>query len=111
MNKLEEIFRSWSISFDPNAEQADLAANRIQICEACEFKVTTEIGPIFSIARCSVCGCALKAKIYTPKTYADDGGSCPKELWKDVEDIWLNKDTEKLLELERKQNEEKKSTD
>jgi hypothetical protein len=110
MNNLEEIFRSWSIVFDHDAEQAELAAERIQICESCEFKVSTPIGPLFSIARCSVCGCALKAKIYTPKTYIDEGGSCPKELWKDVEDIWLNKDTDKLLELERL-NEQKKSTE
>ena len=88
MNKVEEIFRSWSIAFDPNDAQADLATKRIQICDACEFKGIIGIEPV-SIARCNVCGCALKGKIYTPKTYLDDGGSCPQGKWKEVEEDWL----------------------
>ena len=109
MTKLEEIFRSWSIAFDPNAEQADLAIKRIEICDSCEFKILTPIGPIFNIARCSVCGCALKGKIYTPKTYLDEGGSCPKELWKDVENKYLL-EKEQVEHQEKPRKQRKKST-
>lgn len=89
MTKVEEIFKAWSIAFNPNDAQADLAKKRIQICEECEFKQKIAIGPGIHIARCSVCGCALKGKIYTPNTYLSEGGSCPKEKWKDVEKTWL----------------------
>jgi len=36
-------------------------------------------------ARCNLCGCALKAKIFTPKTYQDIGGTCPIQKWTEVE--------------------------
>ena len=102
MNKLEEIFRSWSIAYDPNEKQADLAAKRIVICDECEFKVLTPIGPLFNIARCSLCGCALRGKIFTPRTYLDglnehndpNLGSCPKSFWRKVEEEWLNNKSE-----------------
>ena len=29
MNKIEEIFKSWNISFDPNSKQSELASQRI----------------------------------------------------------------------------------
>lgn len=88
MNKLEEIFRAWKISFNPNDAQADLAAKRIEICDVCEFKDAIPIGPNINVYRCSVCGCALKGKIYTPVTHKD-GGGCPKGKWNDVEDEYL----------------------
>lgn len=87
MSKIEEIFKSFSIAFNPNDEQYELASMRIEICNACEFKNNSVPG----ISRCSVCGCALKGKIYTPKTYLDEGGSCPKEKWKPVEQEWIDK--------------------
>lgn len=89
MNKIEEIFKAWRISFNPNDAQADLAAKRIQICDACEFKSSGLVGPNDIFTRCTICGCSLKGKIYTPKTYKDEGGSCPKEKWKNVEEEWL----------------------
>jgi len=97
MNKLEEIFKAWMISFDPNDAQSELASKRILICDECEFKSKTMIGPKMYIARCSDCGCALKAKIYTPRTYLDginenndsNKGSCPQSKWMEVEKEWL----------------------
>ena len=88
MNKVEEIFKSWMISWDPTIEQADLASDRIQICDACEFRILTPIGPFLNIARCSVCGCSLKQKIFTPLTYKESGG-CPQQKWNSVEDKYL----------------------
>lgn len=90
-SEVDSIFESWRIIFDPNHPQAQLAAERIKICDDCSFKITTPVlnGDIYT--RCTVCGCSLKGKIYTPKTYKDAGGSCPKELWKSIEEDWLKK--------------------
>lgn len=97
MNKIEEIFKAWRISFNPNDKQADLATKRIQICNECEFKSTGTIeNNIFT--RCTICGCSLKAKIYTPKTYLD--GSCPKEKWKEVEKEWLLENKNKSIVID-----------
>jgi hypothetical protein len=74
MNKIVEIFTAWGISFNPNDEQAQLAAERIAVCNECEFK---ESKPI---QRCTVCGCALKAKIFTPVK-----NTCPKGKWDEVD--------------------------
>jgi len=91
MNKVEEIFKAWQISYNPNFNQADLAADRIIICDNCEFSESVNIGTLEFFKRCKICNCVLKGKIYTPKTYLDEGGSCPKVLWKDVEDQYLSK--------------------
>ena len=87
MNKIEEIFQSFKISFNPNDEQAELASKRIEICNTCEFKQILPLG----ISRCTVCGCSLAGKMFTPKTYIDPGGSCPKGKWSEVEQVWLSK--------------------
>jgi hypothetical protein len=95
MNKIEEIFKSWKISLNPNDEQAELASKRIEVCDGCEFKTVTEVEGLDFLTRCSVCGCSLKAKIFSPKTYLDNGGSCPKGKWMIVEEEFLkNKDIE-----------------
>ena len=53
MNKIQEIFTAWAISFDPNEVQSELAGERIKICNECEFKATTPI------IHCSLCGLSL----------------------------------------------------
>lgn len=85
MSKIEEIFKAWRLVLNHNSDQADLACKRIEICNECEFKAVTEIGNMEIYTRCSVCGCALSGKIYTPLTYKDPGGSCPKGKWENVE--------------------------
>jgi hypothetical protein len=77
MNKLEEIFKAWGIMFDPNDAQAELAAKRMEICEGCDSKRT------IPFIHCGECGCALKAKVYSPKMAA-----CPKGKWAAVEMQW-----------------------
>lgn len=77
MNKLQEIFKAWNIAFDPNNEQAELAAKRIEICNACDKKVTN-----LGINRCSVCGCALKGKVFSPVK-----GACPEGKWDEVDGV------------------------
>jgi hypothetical protein len=90
MNKVEEIFKAWGIFLNHSDQQFELASKRIEICDACEFKDIVAIGPVDILARCTVCGCALKQKIYTPVTYRDPGGSCPKNKWSEAEDEYLN---------------------
>jgi rubredoxin len=83
MNKIQEIFTAWAISFDPNQEQSELASERIAICNECEFKATTPI------IHCSLCGCALRAKIFTPLKGNEVTPTCPQHKWKEVEDKFL----------------------
>lgn len=77
MNKVEEIFKAWNIAFNPDDEQAELASKRIDICNSCEHKVTN-----LGINRCSVCGCALKGKVFSPVK-----GACPKGKWDVVDGL------------------------
>lgn len=78
MNKMVEIFKAWAISFNPDDPQAELASERIKICDACEFKDTNPFN------RCTVCGCALKAKVFSPVK-----GACPKGKWNEVDEKHL----------------------
>lgn len=74
-----EIFQAWKIAYNPDDKQAELAAKRIKICDTCEFKSESPI------KHCTVCGCALKGKIYSPEK-----GACPKNKWIDVENKILD---------------------
>jgi hypothetical protein len=80
MNKIEEIFKAWGIMFNPNDVQSELAAARMEICDVCDSKKTTPI------IHCGECGCALKAKVYSPKI-----GACPRGKWIAVEMLFENK--------------------
>ena len=84
MNKIEEIFKAWGIMFNPTDAQAELATDRMQICEECDSKRT------IPFIHCAECGCALKAKIYTPKI-----GACPRGKWVAVEMKWENEKNKK----------------
>jgi len=83
MGSIKEIFTAWGIALNPNDAQSELAVKRLEICEECEFKKTIPIN------RCSVCGCALRGKIFTTNTYLSQGGSCPKNKWRTVEREWM----------------------
>lgn len=97
MNKVEEIFKSWRIALtvEKDDPKYELASKRIEICEGCKHKETIAINDFDIFTRCNVCGCALKGKIFTPKFFSDEGGSCPKEYWKNAEIQWLEKYSQK----------------
>jgi prolyl 4-hydroxylase len=80
MNKIKEIFKSWNIALDPDETQAELASKRIEICNSCEFKVEN-----LGFNQCSVCGCALKAKVFSPVK-----GACPKGKWDEIDNVMVN---------------------
>ena len=80
MNKIEEIFKAWGIMFNPTDTQSELAADRMQVCDDCDSKRT------IPIIHCGECGCALKAKVYSPVI-----GACPRGKWIAAEMKWENK--------------------
>ena len=84
MNKIEEIFKAWGIMFNPNDLESELAGKRMEICEECDSKRT------IPIIHCSECGCALKAKVYSPKI-----GACPRGKWIAAEMEWEHKKNKK----------------
>lgn len=92
MNKAEEIFQAWRIALtvEKDDPRYELACERIKICDVCEYKDTITLGDLSLFTRCTLCGCALRGKMFTPATYKDPGGSCPKEYWKDVEEKYLS---------------------
>ena len=75
MNKVTEIFKAWQIAYNPERENIALAEKRIEICNSCEFKSAVPWNT------CTVCGCALKGKIYSPVK-----GACPKGFWDEVDE-------------------------
>ena len=87
MNKIEEIFKAWKIAFNPNDIQSELAGKRMEICDGCESKKT------IPIIHCGECGCALKAKVYSPKV-----GACPKGKWLEVEKEWERENNNKTYD-------------
>ena len=84
MNKIEEIFKSWGIMLNPNNIQNELAAARMEICDTCDSKRITPI------IHCGECGCALKAKVYSPVI-----GACPRGKWVAAEMRWQNESNKK----------------
>jgi len=90
MNKIQEIFKAWNIAMDPTTKQAELASKRLEICNSCEYKVTN-----LGINRCSVCGCALKGKVFTPAI-----GGCPKGKWDDIDKRALYQDKPMVQEFD-----------
>lgn len=78
MNKIQEIFTAWRIALDPNETQSELASERIQICDSCEFKMT------IPLIHCGKCGCVLKGKIFSPVK-----GACPENKWIEAEEKFL----------------------
>jgi hypothetical protein len=93
MNKIEEIFTAWGIAFNPNDKQAELAAMRMQVCDGCEYKRTTGIN------RCALCGCALKAKVYSQVESA-----CPDGRWSIIDRDYFK---QKAMERIKKNMEER----
>jgi hypothetical protein len=73
MNKFLEISKSWIASINPSEEQQKRADQRIAACNDCSFRTYSDIGNFYY---CSVCGCPLAGKVYSPIEK-----SCPKDKW------------------------------
>jgi hypothetical protein len=73
MNKIQEIITSWAIAIKPTEEQKEVAEERLKICMMCEFWAESAVG----IQYCKKCGCATKAKVFTPRGLE----ACPEKKW------------------------------
>jgi hypothetical protein len=73
MNKIKEIVLAWATRLNPTEEQKQIAEQRLQICMGCEFWRESATG----IEYCSKCGCATKAKVFSPV----GANACPEKKW------------------------------
>ena len=98
----KEIAESWFNSIVHSDRLKKLADNRFDICLECDSKEEIFQGKEWSL-KCKECGCPLRGKIYTPKTYLDENtnkrGSCPLGKWKEVEIEYLktNKTSKSII--------------
>lgn len=74
MNKIKEIVIAWATMMNPTEEQKRDAEIRLATCMNCEKWRTNE----FNVNYCSECGCATKAKVFSPKGL----NACPLGKWK-----------------------------
>lgn len=72
--KIKEIIQSYANMVNPTEEQKYIAEMRIRTCMTCEFWAENELG----IHYCKLCGCATKAKVFTPKGME----GCPRKKWR-----------------------------
>ena len=86
----KEIAESWFNKINHTKEQKELADKRFEICLECPSKKEILKGKQWSL-KCGECGCPLSGKIYTPKTYLDENGSCPLSKWQEIETEYLIK--------------------
>jgi hypothetical protein len=91
MNKIEEIFKAWQISYNPTSLQGELAIKRMEICDTCDYKRNNPV------IHCGECGCLLSKKIYTPVI-----GGCPKGKWVAVEMDFESKKNKKIYDSIKK---------
>jgi len=80
MNKIIELFTAWGVSFNPNSKQLELASKRLEVCNSCEHKGKNT----FFKNVCGVCGCSLKAKVYSPVK-----GACPIKKWDEIDNNFI----------------------
>ena len=91
MNKIEEIFKAWQISYNPTSLQGELAIKRMEICDTCDSKRDSPF------IHCGECGCVLSKKIYTPVI-----GGCPRGKWIAVEMDFESKKNKKIYDSIKK---------
>jgi hypothetical protein len=91
MNKIEEIFKAWQISYNPTSLQGELAIKRMEICDTCDYKRNNPV------IHCGECGCLLSKKIYTPVI-----GGCPRGKWIAVEMDFESKKNKKIYDSIKK---------
>lgn len=73
MTKIQEIIIAYARMVNPTEEQKKDAEIRLQTCMGCEMWKENPVG----IAYCASCGCATKAKIFSPKGLQ----ACPLNKW------------------------------
>ncbi len=72
MNKITEIIKAWATAINPTAEQKLYAEIRLETCMECEHWKEG------LVSTCSLCGCATKGKVFSPRGIQ----ACPIGKWK-----------------------------
>lgn len=70
---LLEIAVAWKRAANPTKEQQQLAEERLEVCNSCEYK---EFKSLIRTYICGACGCPIQKKVYTPQERG-----CPKQKW------------------------------
>ena len=52
MNKIEEIFKAWQISYNPTSLQGELAIKRMEICDTCDSKKSGKLMSMDTLYYC-----------------------------------------------------------
>jgi len=73
MNKIKEIVQSYATMVKPTEEQKKIAEIRLETCIGCEEFAKNSAG----IHYCKKCGCATKAKVFSPRGMQ----ACPLGKW------------------------------
>jgi hypothetical protein len=87
MNKFITIMKAWGIASFHNEEQKQLAEERMEVCNGCEFLGEINMSDVSgnlidNYFMCRGCGCPIKTKIYTPKSSPKEH-KCPQGKWID----------------------------
>ena len=69
--KIKEILEAYSIMMNPDTMQSEIAAERLQVCDICEYNVKK-----LGLAKCSLCSCIIRGKVFSARN------SCPANKWK-----------------------------
>jgi len=73
IDKIKEIVQSYATMVNPTEEQKRAAEIRLLSCMKCDEWKQNAVG----ISYCAKCGCATKAKIFSPKGLK----ACPLNKW------------------------------
>ena len=77
MDNVKQVADRIGIKFFKNDAFADVAEGRIRVCDTCYFR---------DGINCKLCNCSIDSKLYTPTSKA-----CPKDYFKEVEDLYSDK--------------------
>lgn len=72
---LLNIIRAWGTSYFATDKQKQMAEERMEVCNSCEFIKEIAIGHI-----CGKCLCPISKKVYSLKF-----NDCPKKKWREVD--------------------------
>ena len=85
MSFIKEV-EDWITSHNPSPKQIELATNRAEVCETCEFRVENEETEVKADYKCGSCGCAL-----IHLAFKFHKNACQEKKWDDVDNTFFSK--------------------
>lgn len=80
---IKEIVKAWATAINPDPAQIEMATERYSVCLTCPERKEGLSNRKWS-EFCNVCGCPLKAKVYSSKA-----ASCPLNKWDSVDNKYF----------------------